>query len=389
MNDRVYLDNAATTRLHPEVWAEMESAFARFGNPSSVHREGRDARLLLQRARERVAGVLGVEPSEVVFTSSASESDNLALLGASEHLEQLLGRKLVLGTTRVEHKAVLATIEHLRRRGHAVVLAEVDGQGRVDEESLRRALADRPVDLFSMMLANNEVGSVQPVADCARWIEENAEENRAFLHCDATQGAGKLDVQPASLGADLLTLSAHKIHGPRGAGVLVARSGTPLRAQIHGGGHESGRRSGTENVAAAVGFAAALEIAARDRVRSVEHMERLRSRLRDGLCSAVPQLQVLADDGPRLPSILCVGVEGVLGEALVVGADLAGIAISSGSACDTHSVQVSHVLVAMGLDEPTAASVVRLSLAADSTDEDVDRAIERLPGVVDRLRAAR
>jgi cysteine desulfurase len=357
----IYLDNAATTRVRPEVRAAMEPFLdGDYGNPSSLHAAGRRARRALEDARETVAGVLGGDPKEVVFTSGATESNTLAISGAAEALRPR-GDHLV--TTAIEHPSVLEAFARLEKQGWKVTRVGVDAEGLVDPARIAAALTPKTV-LVSVMTVNNEVGSVQPIAALRKAAPG------VVFHSDAAQAVGKLPVNVRDV--DLLTFSAHKIHGPKGVGGLWIRKGTPLAPQFVGGGQEFERRAGTENVAGAVGLAAALKLAAPGR------MEALRDRLRAGLGGA--------PIAGRAPHILNVCFEGVDGEALILALDAAGVCISSGSACASGGTKPSHVLTAMGLPPDVVKSSVRFSLSALTTDEDIDAALRIVPGVVGRLR---
>ena len=374
-----YLDNAATTRLHPEARAAMERAADSFANPSSVHRPGREARKALDAARAKAAGVLGAAPEEICFLSGATEADNLAVLGTARRR----GAPGHLVTTAVEHSAVLEPCRHLRANGWTLDVVSCDAAGRVAPDAVAAAL--RPdTALVSVMLANNETGTLQPVREIAALCRARG----VTVHCDAAQAGGKLRVRPDDLGVDLLTLSAHKMHGPRGAGLLWVRAGVALQPLLFGGGHEGGLRAGTENVVAAAGFAAALEVAERDLDENVARMERLRGRLREGLAS-IPGLKVNGHDTERLPSVLSVSIPDVEAEAAVLLLDGKRVCVSSGSACMAASVEPSHVLRAMGIPDALARGTLRLSVAADTTDDDVAKALEAIPDAVARLRSLR
>jgi cysteine desulfurase len=356
----IYLDNAATTQVRPEVRAAMDPFLDRdYGNPSSLHAAGRRARRALEDARETAAAVLGADPKEIVFTSGATESNALAIAGAAEAHG---GGHLV--TTTIEHPSVLAMVERLEKQGWKVTRVPVDGSGIVDPARVAAAVTPRTA-LVSVMTVNNEVGTVQPIAAIRKALPG------VLLHTDAAQAIGKVPVNVRD--ADLVTFSAHKIHGPKGVGGLWIRKGTPLAAQQVGGGQEFERRAGTENVAGAVGLATAMKLAAPGR------MAELRERLRRGLGAPVA-------GSPGAPHILNVAFEGVDGEALILALDAAGVCISSGSACASGSTRPSHVLTAMGLAADLVKSSVRFSLSMLTTDEDIDGALRIVPGVVERLR---
>lgn len=372
----IYLDNASTTRLHPGVRAAMEPFLGEeYGNPSSPHAAGRRARKALEDARDRVAGALGVAAKEILFTSGATESNALAILGAAEAL-RAKGDHVV--TTEVEHPSVLESCARLERQGFRVTRLPVDGQGLLDPARVAAALTPRTI-LVSVQWVNNETGAIQPVAE----IRKAA--GRVLLHSDAAQAAGKVALDVA--GVDLLTLSAHKIHGPKGTGVLRLGRGVPLAPQLAGGGQEFERRAGTENVAGAAGMAEALAIAVRDLAGNAARMERLRSRLRDGL----GRVGGMREHGPRTdraPHLLNVSFEGVEAEPLVLALDAEGLCVSSGSACASLAAEPSRVLRAMGLPPEAVKGAVRFGLSRLTTEEEVDAAAGLVPRVVARLRGA-
>jgi cysteine desulfurase len=354
----IYLDNAATTQVRPEVRAAMEPFLDRdYGNPSSLHAAGRRARRALEDARELAATVLGADPKEIVFTSGATESNALAIAGVAEAHG---GGHLV--TTAIEHPSVLATFERLEKQGWKVTRVPVDGSGLVDPARVAAAVTPKTA-LISVMRVNNEVGSIQPLAAIRKAAPG------VTIHTDAAQAVGKVPVHLRD--ADLVTFSAHKIHGPKGVGGLWVRKGTKIAAQLVGGGQEFEKRAGTENVAGAVGLATAMKLAGPGR------MAELRERLRRGLGAPV-------DD--RAPHILNMAFDGVDGEAAILALDAAGICISSGSACASGSTKPSHVLTAMGLPPDVVKSSVRFSLSMLTTDEDIDGAIGIVPKVIERLR---
>ncbi len=370
----IYLDNAATTRVRPEVRAAMEPFLDRdYGNPSSLHAEGRRARRALEDARETVAGCLGGDPKEIVFTSGATESNALALLGAAEALR---GRGDHLVTSEIEHPSVLETVARLERQGWAVTRVPVDADGIVDLGALRDAVTPRTA-LVSVMSVNNETGAVQPVGS----LREAAP--GAVIHTDAAQAVGKvaLDLR----GVDLLTFSAHKMHGPKGVGGLWVRKGTPLAPQARGGGQEFERRAGTENVAGIAGLAAAMKLAVEGRTADSARMESLRSRLKAGL-ERLGGARVFGPSERRAPHILNVAFEGVDGEAAILSLDAAGVCVSSGSACASLSRLPSHVLRAMGVPAELSRASLRFSLSPLTTGEEVDGAIAAAEKAIGRLR---
>lgn len=380
---RVYLDYAATTPLHPEVRGAMEPFFGSiFGNPSSIHSFGREARLAVEQARQEVAALIGADPAEIVFTSGGTEADNLAVLGAAR-LRREKGRKVVVSA--VEHHAVLNACRHLERReGFEVVLLPVDGHGRVNPEELLRVLDGQTV-LVSVILANNETGTIQPVGELARLCRERG----VLFHTDAVQAVGHIPVNVRELGVDLLSLSAHKFYGPKGAGALYVRRGVRLEPLFQGGGQERRIRPGTENVAGIVGLGAACRVAAREMAERESRVAALRRRLEEGIRRLFPEARVNGHPEERLPGILNVVFPGVEGEALLLNLDLKGVAASAGAACSAGSVEPSHVLLAMGLSEDLAHGAVRFSLGRESREEDVEHVLEVLPPILERLRRMR
>lgn len=365
----IYLDNAATTRVRPEVRAAMEPFLDReFGNPSSLHAAGRRARRALEDAREKVAAILGADPKEIVFTSGATESNALAILGAAEALRSR-GDHVV--TSAIEHPSVLETVARLEKQGWRVTRVGVDGAGLVDPVRVAAALTPRTV-LVSIMTVNNEVGSVQPMAAIRKAAPG------VVLHTDAAQAFGKVPVNVRD--ADLVTFSAHKMHGPKGTGGLWVRKGVPLAPQQSGGGQEFERRAGTENVAGAAGLAAAMSLAG-----DPAPMAGLRDRLQRGL-EAFGGVRVAGPSDRRAPHLLSVSFEGVDGEAAILAMDAAGLCVSSGSACASGSTKPSHVLQAMGVPADVSKSSVRFSLSTFTTAEEIDAAIAIASKVVDRLR---
>jgi cysteine desulfurase len=381
---RVYLDHAATTPMDGRVVAEMVRYLQiDWGNPSSIYYEGREARKALDAARRTVAGLLGAKPNEIIFTSGGSEGDNTAIRGVAVASQQR-GRHVI--TTAIEHHAVLHAVEQLEREGFEATYLPVDGEGFVDPEDLRRAI--RPdTTLVSIMYANNEVGTIEPLRELVEVTK--AADHRIAFHTDAVQAAGVLDINVDTLGVDLLTLTAHKAYGPKGAGALYVRSRTPFLGQVVGGGQERNRRAGTENLAGAIGLAKALQLAYEEREQRNAHMRELR----DFLWAELPlRLKGVRLTGPRaldkrLPGSYSCCIEGVEGEAVLIQLDLNGISASSGSACTTGSLEPSHVLTAMGIPAELARSSLRITIGKDNTKADIDRLLEVLPRVVTKLRA--
>jgi len=370
----IYLDNAATTRMKPEVRSAMQPFLEEeYGNASSLHAAGRRARRALEDARETVAACLGADPREIVFTGGATESNTLALAGAAEALRPR-GDHLV--TTEIEHPSVLETMVRLEKQGWRVTRVPVDPEGLVDLKSLEKAVTPRTV-LVSMMSVNNETGAVQTV-DLIRKLAPGA-----VIHSDAVQAVGKIPVHVARV--DLLTFSAHKIHGPKGVGGLWIRRGTPLAAQQLGGGQEFERRAGTENVAGIVGLAAAMKSACSGQAADSLRMEALRARLKEGL-DRIGGSRVFGPYGRRTCHILNIAFEGIDSEAAILSLDAAGVCVSSGSACASMSHQPSHVLKAMGIPTEVIRGSLRFSLSSLTTEEDIDGALAAVPKVVERLR---
>ena len=386
-DDTIYFDHAATTPTDPEVVAAMLPYFTeRFGNPSSVYALGQEARAALDRARVAVAGILGCQPSELLFTSGATEADNLALAGVAwqARLAATDGPWPHLVTTTVEHSAVLETARWLERLGFAVSYVPVDGDGIVAPDDIAAALRPETC-LVSVMYANNEVGAIQPIAEIAARLGERG----IPFHTDAVQAAGSLPLRVAELGVDLLALAAHKFYGPKGVGLLYVRKGTPIAWQQHGGGQEGGRRGGTENVPLIVGFAAALEKAERLRPAYNAHCVALRDRLLAGFRAAIPDLQLNgpADPTRRLPNNLNVSIPSIQGETVLLALDMEGIAASAGSACTVGKAEPSHVLQAMGFSDERCRSSIRLTLGWDNDSDQIDEAVASLAGIVERMRA--
>ena len=367
MKSRVYLDYAATTPLREEAAAAMAAAqrCCEF-NPSSLHAEGRAARAALDDARERVAAAIGATRREIVFTSGGTEANNLALIGTLNALP----RPAHVVVSSVEHSAVLRPLSLLREKGVEEAVLSVDSSGHVDPSNFARIL--RPdTRLASIMYANNEVGSIEPIAELAAIARERG----VLFHTDAVAAAMWLDLEVNRLGVDMLSLSAHKVYGPRGIGALYVRRGVPVRPLLVGGGQEAGLRSGTENVGAAIGFARALELAVAERDEAGRRVAALRDRLEAGVRQALPESTINGAKGPRLPNIVNFSVEGTEAAELLVALDLDGVAVSAGSACATGALEPSHVLTAMG---SLSGGGIRFSLGITTTAREVDRAVEAL-----------
>jgi cysteine desulfurase len=377
---RVYLDNNATTPLAPEVYAAMKPFWQEdFGNASSIHWYGQRAKAAVETAREQVAKLLNARPSELVFTSGGTESDNTALVGIVEAARNPT-KHLVI--TAIEHHAVLNTAKALEKRGVQVTYVRVGSSGVVDPADIERAIRPETV-LISVMHANNELGTIQPLEEIGRI----ARERDVYFHTDAVQSVGKIPVDVEKLGVDLLSLSAHKLNGPKGIGALYIRKGTILRPLIHGGHDERDRRPGTENVTGIVGLGKAADLAREHLSDEVARVAALRDRLEEGILGTVLLAAVNGDRARRLPTTSNLRFDYIEGEGFVIALDLRGIACSTGAACSSGSVEPSHVLSAIGLRPEQARSSIRFSLGRFNTDEDIDATLEVLPAVVERLRA--
>jgi cysteine desulfurase len=379
MSRRVYLDHNASTPVHPEVVAEMLPYFGEiFGNPSSIHAFGREAREGMDRARERVASFLSVSPQEIVFTSGGTESDNFALKG----LAGARGKGHII-TSQVEHHAVLRAARALEAQGFDLTVVGVDEFGLVDPDDVRRAIRPDTVAI-SIMHANSEVGTLQPIEAIGRLARERG----VPFHVDAVQTFGKLPIDVDALGIDVLSFSAHKIYGPKGAAGVFIRKGTKMVAVQHGGEHERRRRAGTENVAGIVGLGKAVEVRARDMQAEAPRVAALRDRLWEGVRARVPEVRLSGHPTQRLPGTAGLLFRHVESESIVLGLDLKGIGVSAGSACTSGNVEPSHVLVAMGVGVDWAMGAVRCSLGRSTSAEDIDYVLECVEPLVRKLRQA-
>jgi cysteine desulfurase len=383
---RIYMDSNATTPVHPEVASAMASTLSEnFGNPSSIHWFGQQAKALLDESRQQVARLLNAETSEIVFVSGGTEADNLAIRGLVEaNRARLSPARPHIITSAIEHHAVLHTCKDMEKQGCDVTWLKVSPDGVVDPADVKRALRPETV-LISVMHANNEIGTIQPIED----IGAIAAEADVYFHSDGVQAAGKIPVDAKKLKVDLYSLSAHKIHGPKGAGALYIRKGTILRPQLTGGGHERNRRSGTENVSGIVGFGHAARIARQTLDAEMGEGGRvrlMRDRLEAGLKSRIPLIRVNAENASRLPNTSNIMVDFAEGEGLVISLDLKGVAASTGSACSSGSLEPSHVLTAIGKTPDEAHGSLRLSLSSMNTEADIDYVLDVLPSIVERLR---
>ncbi len=377
---KIYMDHAATTPTHPEVVKAMLPYFSeRYGNPSSIYQAGAEVRAALEEARSKVAAALGADPGEIVFTSGGTEADNFAIKGVAFRLRE--ERDHII-TTAVEHHAVLEACRYLEKCGFKVTVLPVDGYGMVDPDEVRKAITSRTA-LVAVMHANNEIGTVMPIEEISRVTREAG----VYLHVDAVQTAGALDVKVDKLGADLLAVSAHKLYGPKGVGCLYVRRGVKMHPLIHGGAQEGKRRAGTENAPGIVGFGRAMELAAAEREERTAQLLRLRDKLIAGVLERIPEAVLNGHPTRRLPNNAHFRFRYIEGESVCLNLDFLGVAASTGSACSSESLEPSHVLLALGIPHEEAHGSVRFTLGRENTDEDVDFLLEELPGIVAKLRS--
>ena len=381
MASRIYLDYNATTPVDPSVLEAMLPFFSsEFGNAASIHTTGQKARSTVETAREQVAALINAHPQEIIFTSGGTESDNHAIFGMFDPLNYA-GSHLI--STAIEHEAVLNTCQSLAARGVTVAYLAANREGQIDAQHLRDLLHEIPdTNLVSVMYANNELGTVQPLEEIGRI----ASEADVYFHTDAVQSAGKIPIDVNALQVDLLSLSAHKIYGPKGVGALYIRSGTPVRQFLFGGHHQRGARPGTENVAGIVGFGKAAELAAASLAHDAARISALRGDLERGVLQRVPQSRVNAALAPRIPNTTNILYPGVGGEALLIALDLKGLSCSTGSACSSGALEPSHVLTAIGLTPAEARSSLRFSLGRYTTRQEIDAALLAIPQAVEQLR---
>jgi cysteine desulfurase len=378
--DPIYLDHAATTPVREEVFEAMKPFYGpRFGNPSSTHRWGREARAALDEARERVGRCLGARPDEVCFTSGGTEADNLAILGAWRALKAK-GRTAVV-TTPIEHKAILGAVHQTTEEGAEERLLAMTPEGVIDPASFNK-LVDEQVAVCSMMWVNNEIGSIQPIPDLAA----KAKGRGAMVHTDAVQAFGKVPIDAQTQQFDFLTISGHKFGAPKGIGALFIRRGTHIEPLMHGGTQDRGRRPGTENVAAAVGLALAAELTIAECEAHCARLRKLRERLEAGILAKIPDAVIHGRGAERAPHIVNISVPGTDSESLLMALDLRGIAASGGSACQSGSIDPSHVLTAIGVRPDLASAAIRMSLGVLTTDQSIDRVIEVFPALVGKAR---
>jgi cysteine desulfurase len=377
---RLYLDHNATTPVAAEVADRMDRAVREvWGNASSVHHFGQQSKAAVDDARNQVAALLGADPAEVVFTAGGTESDNFAIRGAAEALEPA-GRKHLIAAS-IEHEAVLNTLKALARRGWRVTLLPVDASGIVSPDALESAIDDQTA-LVSVMHANNEIGTIQPIAELAAIARRHG----ALFHTDAVQSAGKIAIDVKALGVDLLSISAHKFYGPKGIGAIWIRRGVRLLPFMTGGRQERNRRAGTENVPAIVGLGVAADLAWRKMAEEMPRLAALRDRLETGVLAAVAGAQRNGAAAPRVANTANISFDRIEAESLLIGLDLEGIAVSSGSACSSGTLEPSHVLKAMGLPHLRTLSSIRFSLGTSNTEADIDRVVSVLPRLVEKLR---
>ena len=379
MEKRVYLDHAATTYTNEEVLKEMLPYFSKiYGNPSSIHSFGREVKKQIDIARNRVSKALGALPEEIFFTAGGSEADNWAIRGIA-YANKNKGNHII--TTKIEHHASLYTCESLEKEGYRVTYLSVDKYGMIDIEELKKAIGDDTI-LISIMYANNEIGTIQPIEE----IGKLAKANKIYFHTDAVQAIGNIRINVKEQNIDSLSLSAHKFYGPKGVGVLYIRKGVKVNNLIYGGAQEKGKRAGTENVPGIIGLGKAIEIASENIDEYNKRMTRLRDRLIKGIMDNIPYTILTGHPKMRLPGNASFCFEFIEGEALLLNLDLKGIAGSSGSACTSGSLDPSHVLLAIGLPHEIAHGSLRLTLGEINTEEDIDYVIETLPGIVQKLR---
>ena len=377
---RIYLDYAATTPTHPDVVKAMLPYFTNsFGNPSSIYACGQDAKEAIEGARASVAALIGARDEEIIFTSGGTEADNAALKGVAYARG---GRGQHIITSSIEHHAILETSHFLETQGFEITYLPVDEYGMVDPDDVRRAITDKTI-IVSIMHANNEVGTIQPVAEIARITREAG----VYLHTDAVQAVGHVPFTVDELGVDLLSLSAHKLYGPKGVGVLYIRKGTKLASFMHGGEQEYGRRASTHNVPGIVGLGKAAQIALREIDEEAERVTRFRDKLRNGILEGIDHARLNGHPQVRLPNNLNVSISYAEGEAMCLKLDREGICCSTGSACTSAATEPSHVLTALGLDPLQAHSSLRFTLGKWTTEEEIDRVLEVLPRIVAKLRA--
>lgn len=376
--NRIYLDNAATTPIRSEVLNSMMPFFDnRFGNPSALYSYGQEAKKAIEEARDKVAAAIGASEDEIFFTSGGTESDNWALKGAAYALKDK-GNHII--TSNIEHHAILHTCQYLENQGFEITYLPVDEYGLVDPNELKRAIKDNTI-LVSIMYANNEIGTIEPIEE----LVKVAHDKGVLFHTDAVQAVGNVPIDVKNLDVDMLSMSAHKIYGPKGVGALYIRKGLRIDTLLQGGAQERNRRAGTENVAGIVGFGTAIELITKNIDEHIKKLTRLRDKLIDGILK-IPYTRLNGHPIKRLPGNVNVSFEFVDGESLILSLDMEGICVSSGSACTAGSIDPSHVLLAIGLPEEIAHGSLRLTIGEENTEEEIDMVINKLPKIVDRLR---
>jgi len=376
---RIYLDYAATTPLDPRVLKAMEPYFSeKFGNTMSLHSFGQEAKTALEESREIVADLMGAKPSEVIFTSSATESNNLALKGVA-FANRKKGNHIIISS--IEHSCIMESAKWLEQQGFEITRLKVDKYGLVDPEDVKKAIKKETI-LVSIMHANNEIGTIEPIEEIGKICKERG----VYFHTDAAQSFGKIPINVNKMNIDLMTVSSHKMYGPKGAAALFVREGTKIEPILHGGGHEMGLRSSTVNVAAIVGFAEACKICKKEMEKEAKRLTKLRDKLIKGVLEKIPGSHLNGHPTKRLPNNANFWFEGVEGESIVIQLDLLGIAASTGSACSTEKLEPSHVLLAIGLRPEQAHGSLRLSLGRWTTEKDIDYVLEVLPKVIEKLR---
>ncbi|MBE5760916.1 MAG: cysteine desulfurase NifS [Clostridiales bacterium] len=378
--ERIYLDNAATTQVSPEVLSAMVPCFSNiYGNPSSVHGFGRDAKMMLDIAREKVANAIGAKKTEIYFTGGGSESDNWAIKGTAI-ANAGKGRHII--TSAIEHHAVLHACAALEKQGYSVTYLPVDKEGFVDPEDVKKAIRPDTI-LVTIMMANNEIGTIEPVEEIGKICREAG----VYFHTDAVQAVGNMHIDVAKMNIDMLSLSAHKFHGPKGVGALYIRNGVKIANLIDGGAQERSKRAGTENLPSIVGLGKAIEVATRDIDTKIAYESALRDKLLTRIVNEIPETRINGPLKNRLPGNANVCIKYIEGEGMLLMLDMQGIAASSGSACTSGSLDPSHVLLAIGLDHETAHGSLRLSLSSLNTEEEIDKTVDVLKASVERLRS--
>jgi len=377
--NRVYLDYAATTPTDPRVVEAMRPYFTElYGNPSSLHAFGQEAKSAVEKARGQLAALLGCKTEEIVFTSGGTEADNQALEGVAFANEKK-GNHIIV--SKIEHHAVTECCEFLKKRGFEITYLPVDKYGLVDPDVVEKAITPKTI-LVSVMHANNEIGTIEPIAEISKRVKEKG----VVFHTDAVQTVGHLPTKVDELGVDLLSLSAHKLYGPKGVGALYIRKGTRVIPFLHGGAQENNRRASTENVPGVVGLGAAAEIAGREMAEEAKRLQPLRDKLIKGLLGKIPEVQLNGHPTERLPNNVNVSVHFIEGESMLLNLDMLGIAASSGSACTSGSLEPSHVLLAIGLPHEIAHGSLRFTFGKNTTEAEIDYVLDNLPQIVDKLR---